>query len=92
MIKEIAVEKDIKEAIEEVKSKDKKTIEKETANKWANRAIACLIIAKENKKDRLKWADLADDFRHEAMEHSALADDDGKTLKEVVDKIATYLK
>lgn len=94
MIKELAadLDDDIKEAIKEVKEKTKQQVDIDTAHKWANRAIACLLIAKQTEegKERLKWIDFADDYRHEALEHAATADDDGKTLKEVVAKIEKY--
>lgn len=82
---ELASKIDVEEALKEVTSKTKQEIEIETARKWAARAIACHQLMHQAKKmhDKLKWADLADDFRQEAMEHAAVADDDGVTLADV---------
>lgn len=93
MIREMA-KLDVDEATKEVKSKSKQQIDIETAYKWASRSIACLQIQKQttDPKEKVHWADLADDFRHEAMEHAATSDDGGKTLKEVTELMDKALK
>ena len=76
---------DIAGAMKEVQSKDDKTLDRETADKWASRAMAVFILAAKEKNDkkRAKLLDWGDDLKHEALEHAALAEDQGKTVKKV---------
>jgi hypothetical protein len=62
----------------EVTTKSAATVERETANKWAARAIACYTQCVETGE--LRWRLRGDDYRHEALEHAALIGDNGKTV------------
>ncbi len=79
----------VKEAKAEVKQKSSAQIEKETAYKWAARAVACLELQLEAMKDNRKgeggdyvelWKRRYYDYEHEALEHAATAKDEGHTL------------
>jgi len=61
------------EAREEVLAKSHARIEEDTAWKWAARAIACHALWKETREDH--WIEEAEDYRHEAIEHAAFAND-----------------
>ena len=79
---------DIEAALTEVQDKTEEEIETETAFKWASRAIACFQLHKETKL--IKWLLVAEDYRHEAIEHAALVKDDGKIYKQVTKEIDKY--
>ena len=75
---------DIQAALTEVQTKTHVQIERETAYKWASRAIACYILTQQaDDQDPLRWFLDAEDFRHEAVEHAAMSEDNGATLKRV---------
>lgn len=69
----------IKDALQEVLSKSEGQIQRETANKWASRAIACYKLYA--RTGDLCWLVRAEEYKHEAVEHAAVADDSLKTLK-----------
>ena len=77
MSKWIKADLTVEEAKKEVKEKTTEEINKETAFKWASRAIACLEFSKEavDEAEKKEWVARADDFSHEALEHSALVGD-----------------
>ena len=62
----------------EVASKSEAVLERETAKKWAARALACY---------RRGWLLRAESYRHEALEHAALAGDHGKLVGELQSQI-----
>lgn len=64
----------VEEAIREVQTKSDKDIETETAYKWASRAIACYLLYK--KTGDMQFFLRGEEYRHEAIEHGALAGDD----------------
>lgn len=68
------------EARAEVRAKSDKVIERETAKKWAARAVAC--YEKYASSHERRWLVRAENYKQEAIEHGALAED-GKTLTEV---------
>lgn len=76
---------DIDKAMKEVQEKSDAEIDKETAHTWTARAIACYKIAlkQDSEEELCKWNRKGDDFRHEALEHAALAKDGGKTVGEL---------
>ena len=76
---------DLKAAAKEISEKTDSTIQIETAYKWASRAVVCYRLYKRTGK--LKWLQQAEDYRHEAVEHASLADDDFETLKAVTDEL-----
>ena len=76
---------DIEAAKKEVQEKEEEEIEVETAYKWASRAIACFKLHAETKL--VMWLIKGEDYRHEALEHAALAKDRGKTLNAIEDEI-----
>ena len=80
----------IEAALKEILSKSKHDMERETAQKWASRAIASLILARRaasvgDTQKTLEYQDLAEDFRHEAVEHAGMAseDSDFETLHDI---------
>lgn len=75
---------DLRQARREVATKSDRDIERETAQKWTVRAIACYErAAKASGVARTKWLMRADDYRHEALEHGALVEDFGKTVAKI---------
>ena len=56
--------KDIENGLEELKTKSLKTIQCETAMKWAGRAIAAHLLKRPSTE--------MTEFAHEAIEHAAL--------------------
>lgn len=76
---------DIEAALKELKEKDEDQIEQETAYKWASRSIACFQMYNETKMLRCLLA--AENYGHEAIEHAALVQDKGKTLKTIEAKL-----
>jgi hypothetical protein len=74
----------LSQARKEVASRTDKAIERETALKWAYRAVACYErAAREVGVKRLGWLLRAADYDHEAREHSATVKDSGRTLKKI---------
>ena len=69
---------DIQGALEEMLSKGEGQIQRETAHKWAARAVACYRIYAKTRQ--VYWALRAEEYRHEAIEHAAVAEDDCRTL------------
>lgn len=61
----------------DVASKSAAQIERETASKWADRAIDC--FAKFEATGDAKWLVRGEDMKHEAVEHAATVGDYGKT-------------
>lgn len=81
------------EARQELKSKSYQQIQKETAIKWASRAAASFELCVEAKEeDKLLHWSIGEDTYHEALEHAILADEDGKTAKEVREAVHPYLE
>ena len=68
--------------------KEEEEVEIETAYKWASRAIACFQLHAETKLT--KWLIKGEDYRHEALEHAALAKDRGDTLNIIEDEIEKH--
>lgn len=83
---------DVAEALKEVQEKDEKDIETETAHKWASRAMAVFMLAAKEKdpKERCRLYDWGDDLKHEALEHAALIEDEGKTVGKIQRAISAY--
>lgn len=71
-------------ALREVSSKSEAAIEHETALKWAARALACRRRYAET--GAVKWLLRAESYRHEAIEHGALAG--ARTLRSVEQALA----
>lgn len=65
----------------EVLEKSHEQVEEETAWKWAARAVACFENHEESHSER--WLEDYEDYRHEAIEHAAFADQDGTVLRNV---------
>lgn len=68
-------------AMKELSSKSLKTIQVETAHKWAYRAWAAYTMAhtlSETKmlEETVRWLHDAVEYEHEAIEHAALTGDD----------------
>jgi hypothetical protein len=75
------MEIDINSALEELKTKTLDQIQRETAIKWAGRALAARQLGLENNDQQL----LSDsnEYVHEALEHAALVEDSGEFLVEI---------
>lgn len=80
---------DVPKALGEVQEKSNEQINRETAYTWGSRAAACYQLAEEASEEKSKddWKIRAEDFRHEALEHAALVEDEGKLVKEIQDLI-----
>lgn len=64
---------DIESAKKEITSKSLDTIQKETAYKWASRALASKELFGVNPQFMLDY----NEYVHEALEHAALVEEDG---------------
>lgn len=69
----------------EVGSKSDRVIQRETAERYAARAIVC--YRRHRRTGRVSWLLRAEDFRHEALEHAALVGDGGKLVGRVEERI-----
>jgi hypothetical protein len=67
----------IEEALEEVRSKSGEEVDRETATKWAARAIASyrLCIESTALREKVERFSEGDDYRHEALEHAGTGGD-----------------
>ncbi len=79
----------VDEAVLEVTTKSDLQLEKETAFKWAARAAACFQLYAESED--VKWLVRGDGYRHEALEHAALACAEGEVVKEVAQAIDGFV-
>ena len=70
---------EVDEAMVEIQDEPKHMIERKTAKRWAARSIASFIIASKSDEPNqiFKRYIEGDDYRHEAIEHASLAEDDG---------------
>jgi hypothetical protein len=68
---------DIEEALEEVRSKSGEEVDRETATKWAARAVASyrLCIKASGIREKVERFSEGDDYRHEALEHAGTGGD-----------------
>lgn len=69
----------------EVRSKSDAAIERETAFKWAGRAVAC--YEEYAATGDVDWLRRGDDYRHEALEHAGTIGDRGATVRVIQDQI-----
>jgi hypothetical protein len=76
---------DFQSALTEIQEKSDSKIQIETAYKWGSRAVVCYRIYQKTKD--LTWLQRAEDYKHEAIEHASLADDDFETLKLVTERL-----
>jgi hypothetical protein len=72
---------DVQAALTEVQARSDREIEIETAYKWGSRAIACYLLYMQSKD--MRWLLRAKSFQDEAIEHAAMAEDLGATLKTI---------
>lgn len=84
----------VNKALSEVKDKTVEQINTETAWNWGSRAAACYQLYREatSEEEKDKWSGLGDDYRHEALEHAALVEDEGKLVGEVSRALAPFRK
>ena len=79
-------------AAREIATKSLRQIHVETAKTWADRALVYRRKAERADKNGLSevackhWRNF-DDARHEALEHAALAEDEGKTVGRIERRI-----
>ena len=75
-------------AIREVHAKSDATIERETAQKWLARAVACCRErTTASGAAREEWSRRAWEYRAEALEHAALVGDGGRTVAAIEGEI-----
>lgn len=72
---------DVAKALAELRSKTDAEIQQDTSCKWAAFAIAAYQLYSETSLS--VWLIAARDYEGEALEHAALARDDGKTLRAI---------
>ena len=77
------------EARREILSKSCGEIERETAFKWAARAVAAYTIFRETRLHR--WLRDSEQYLDEAFEHAALADGSGEALRAVREWVHQYI-
>jgi hypothetical protein len=77
------------DAERELREKSRSEIEEETAFKWAARAVVAYRIFRETH--RYRWLLDSEHFREEAIEHAALADEDGEVLRAVQEWMRRYI-
>ena len=72
------VEKYIEEARAELMEKSYQDIQTETALKWAARAYAAyeIVFRLDSDAEQIGWFHVGEEYRHEALEHSALIEDE----------------
>jgi hypothetical protein len=70
------------DARRELAQKSRSQIEAETAYKWAARAVAAYERFLQDRRV-LRWLNDCQEYAHEAVEHAALADSTGDTLRAV---------
>jgi hypothetical protein len=68
---------DVEAAKKEITTKSLNTIQKETAYKWASRAMAAKEMFSFNSQFMLDY----NEYVHEALEHAALVEDEGFFLE-----------
>lgn len=76
--------------IREVGRKTDAQIERETAQKWASRAIGCYAFYTARGDEA--WLIRYENYRHEALEHAATVEDRGVTVRRVQDTIDREIK
>jgi hypothetical protein len=83
---------DVEEAEKELAKTPYHEIQKSTAWKWAGRAAATFNAVEEEKDPlgKVKRYHLAEEFRHEAIEHAALYEDNGKLVAKVEKELDSY--
>lgn len=78
------------EALKEVRTKSDTDIDRETAHKWAGRAVAAFRIASETGDPTMILR--AYDYEHEALEHASLVGDYGKLVGQIQKQIEVEKK
>lgn len=74
----------------EIASKSDARIERDVAEGWASRAVACYrLYARSNK---IIYLTRADNYRHEALEHASAVNDFGRTVCELQTQIDKEIK
>jgi len=81
-------------ARKEVAAKSDRTIERETAEKWAARAAACYerCVAARSNAMAIAWRVRGEEYLHEALEHGALVEDFGKTVGKIEKELGALRK
>jgi len=79
---------DVATALKEVQTKSDAQIELETALKWGSRSIACYQLYKQTQMP--SWFVRAEDYRHEALEHAALVQDFGASVRSIQSALDRY--
>lgn len=77
----------LQQALTELKTVSFTDIQIETTWKWAGRAAAAYELSLEDNKPN--WIIVAEDYRHEALEHAALCED-ADFVQHILDTIEKY--
>ena len=82
---------DLDKAKEELAESSYREIQVKTAWTWASRACVAysIVVSAEPEAKLAPWT-LADEYAHEAIEHAALVEDNGKVLEEVRKSIQEF--
>ena len=80
---------DVEKALKELQEKSMADIERATALTWGARAVASYRLAKESKSAIARFQHFyeAENYRQEALEHAAMAEDGGDLLRLLYDEI-----
>lgn len=83
---------DVERGLAELKTKSLAEIERATAVTWGGRAAASYRLAGEanSMAERFRHFYEAENYRQEALEHAAMAEDRGKLLMQVHDEVDDY--
>lgn len=83
----------LRAAHREIARKSDKMIERETAYKWAGRALACHARSlTATGESAIKWRLQAEEYKNEALEHAALVKDYGRTLKTLEKELCKHMR
>lgn len=87
------IEEFVNEAIKELSDKSYEEIQEETAMKWAARSYVAFeaVLRSDNKKDQMGWFQIAEEYRHEALEHAALVENADKS-NEILESVRSLIE
>ncbi len=83
---------DVEKGLAELKAKSLVEIEKATAMTWGGRAAASYLLAHRAaaKAERLRRFYEGENYRQEALEHAAMAEDGGRLLLQIHDEVEAH--
>jgi len=83
---------DVAKGLAELRAKSLAEIERATAMTWASRAAASYELASQSGgiAERFRQFYEGETYRQEALEHAAMAEDQGKLLIQIHDEVDSY--